>query len=203
MLNLINQSILNEAYQQVWQVRELRRQFLANQYVHFQGLFAPEIFSLLKSEAKRLEPFTMAKNYRSGETATPRHMRVFGGIQILEKSPLLGTLYVHHELRGLLSGVVDGPVYNSNHSEEVIGVHFQNEVGHTHGWHLDDNGFLFVIVIEAPPMEYGGTTESIPNWEFHAKRLNYSENKPLDEYVTTCREENLIHEYYHAAGDAY
>ena len=33
--------------------------------------------------------------------------------------------------------------------------------------------------------------------------MGYQENESIDNYVENCRKEYLVHEYYHAPGDAY
>ncbi|MEG4630686.1 hypothetical protein QUB56_13875 [Microcoleus sp. AR_TQ3_B6] len=202
MKPLINQFILNDEYKQTSQLCELRHQFAKNQYVYLPNLFTPTVFSILRSEVDKLEEFATHKNYQTNGLETARNMKVFGGMKVFEKSPALSILYTHHELRTLLKEITDGPIYHST-NEEIVGVHYLLETGNTHGWHLDDYPFIFIMIFYAPSKSNGGTVECIPNWVSYAQKMGYQENEPIGNYVEKCRKEHLVQEYYHAPGDAY
>ena len=152
---LINQFILNDEYRQPWRLGELRHQFAKTQYAYLPNLFTPTIFSLLKLEVDRLEQFTVHKKYQTNGLDTARNMKVFGGIQVFEKSPIFSILYIHHELRTLLKEITDGPIYHSTNKQEIIGLHSLVETGNTHGWHLDDAPFIFIMIFYAPSKSNG------------------------------------------------
>lgn len=203
MREFLNRPLLNTRYHDLWWLRELRRNFAREHYVRLPDLLTQNVFAKLHIEINRVEQFGLKKSYRSKGTDTPRIMTALGGGRLLEHSPILTMLYIHHELWTLVQEIVDGPLYPPLHDQELIGVNYLLGVGDTHGWHLDDNAFTLMIIMEAPPEDQGGEVQCIPDWAYHAQVLGYAEGEPLAPYVEQCYTKNLVRTYYHAPGEAY
>eukprot|EP01103_Thecamoeba_quadrilineata_P002214 TRINITY_DN12206_c0_g1_i1.p1 TRINITY_DN12206_c0_g1~~TRINITY_DN12206_c0_g1_i1.p1 ORF type:complete len:258 (+),score=18.01 TRINITY_DN12206_c0_g1_i1:256-1029(+) len=202
-MQLINNLILSEDYRLSWYRAKLKRTFLQENYVALPNLFKPEVLKILQNEVRNLEKHTFAKNYRSSTANTPRYLNVIGGKMLIEYSPLMGFLYVHHELRKLISEIVDSVAFSSPHEQEVFGVHYLLDTNQTHGWHTDDGPFVLVICFDAPPKEDGGLLECIFNWKHLEKYKGYKEDNNLEQYVQECRRDNLVEQLYCAPGHAY
>ena len=75
--------------------------------------------------------------------------------------------------------------------------------GATHGWHLDDPAYAFILVLESSPAEDGGSIEFIQNWQEFCKDSGSLSKEKVAPLVERAREANLVQVRHHLSGDAY
>jgi hypothetical protein len=196
--------LISPQYQEKWYQAQLARQFQRHDYIKLPNLFTPTAFAVLKEELDELEKFSKQRDFVMRGYETPRIMNVLGGAQLLRDSEVLWTLYGNHQLLGLLENIIGGEVYPCRHPNEFMVANFLLAPGSTHGWHLDDPAYALITVLDAPPTaDGGGLVEFIPNWRKFAEANNAAAEENVEALVELARQQNLIQQKHHAAGDAY
>lgn len=182
---------------------ELRAILREERYVRLPKLFHPDFFAQLRESAFAIEDAKTERHFIMPGCNTPRYMHTIGGSVIRRSSPFLMSLYEDMRLRSFLGAVTDSPIHDCTHSNEFMVMHFLENVGSTHGWHLDDPPFALVIVLEAPPTIAGGILEFIPRWKEYCTSTQIANCGDLTMTVDRLRRRGLVQQRHHAAGDAY
>ena len=197
-------ALLAESYRKEWILAELRREFAKKDYVRLPGLLSQPAFHLIQAEVDRLESFAKKKDFVMPESKTPRIMKPLGGQVILRESDVLPSLYCHHEIRNLVSGIVGSPIYTCLHEIEYMVVNYQVSAGDTQGFHLDDPAYALIICTDSPNHDQGGLLEYIRDWPDICEATNVSVQGGVDlALVERCRKSGLVQVKHHAPGDAY
>jgi hypothetical protein len=129
-------------------------------------------------------------------------MSVIGGKVIKEHSNFLRAVYDSGELRSFISAVTGGPIYACTNPHEWAVINFLEDVGETHGWHLDDPPFALVVIVEAPPVSVGGLLEFVPGWVEHCEALQVSPEGDVSRPIAALGG-GSVRAVHHATGDAY
>lgn len=184
-------------------VKKLRSRFSRDSYVRLPGLLTDRWLTVVKREVARVETSKLRKNFVMPGYNTPRIMHTVGGKTLQAISPTLAELYDNSELQELLHNISDMPIRRCSHPSEFMVVNFLQEFGATHGWHLDDPPLALVLILEAPPSEYGGLLEYIPGWRAHCDRHGKLQDIDVGPLVDSARQMECVRTVYHAPGDAY
>jgi hypothetical protein len=202
MLSTIPLSIAPEYLTQTAR-SDIQKELKGRQYVRLPKFFDPEYFAHVRDSAFALEGEKIERKFIMPGCNTPRYMHTIGGSVIRRFSPFLTSLYESERLRSFLTDVTGDAMYECTHPNEFMVLHFLENVGATHGWHLDDPPFALVIVLEAPPAIAGGLLEFIPRWREYCDAANISENDDVAPLVEKLRALEVIQRRHHAAGDAF
>lgn len=182
---------------------DLREQFLRCGYVKLPSFLTPITLRFLKAELERLESNASRRAFEMPGYNTPRSLSVLGGTTIKAQSPLLFGLYQHSALRSCVERIAGRTVYPCQHPEEFMVANLLHRSGDTHGWHLDDPAFAFVLFIDAPAEGQGGELEMIANWTDLCRRKGRRPDEDITDLIAWAAENNLIEHSHHAPGDAY
>ena len=195
--------LLSEPYSERHLRYELQQEFARNDYVKLPGLIASEAFAHIRSEIEYLRQFATKRSFIMEEYETPREMHTLGGMKILKESPTIWSLYCHNELRSLIQSIAGTEIYSCLHPNEFMVANFLLSPGATHGWHLDDPAYAFILVLESSPAEDGGSIEFIQNWQEFCKDSGSLSREKVEPLVERARAANLVQVRHHLSGDAY
>lgn len=129
-------------------------------------------------------------------------LSTLGGRHITQLSPLMYRLYSNLEIREFIKKVVREDIRSCQHPQEWMVINFLRDKKSTHGWHLDDPPYAFVLILE---MEgNGGMVEIIPAWADYCQKRNIqSLYDNVEIHVKRARQEQLVHSKHFKAGTAY
>ncbi len=195
--------VVSDTYREARTLVTLRQAFARDSYVALPQLLTDEAFSLLKEEVRGLERLAAPKDFTMPGYETPRLMATLGGRDIPRASPLLTTLYLHHETRELIRRITGGEVHTCRDLNEWAVLNWLVAPAATHGWHLDDPPLALIIFIDAPEEGSGGEMEYIRDWPRICSAHGAQPDGPAADLVHLCREAGLVHTESHRAGDAY
>ena len=197
-------SLLSARYRQECIVDELRREFAQQDYVWLPQLFSDEVFALVKAEVDRLEQFANRRNFVMSPYQTPRVMKPLSGKVIMRESTLLGTLYVHHQVRHLIDSIAGTQVYTCLDPTEWMVANFLDQRGDTQGFHLDAPAYALILCLDAPPANQGGLLEYVRYWrEICAARDVDPKSEVAPDLIEHLRAAGLVQVRHHAPGDGY
>jgi hypothetical protein len=139
--------------------------FQADGFVPLTGLLGDERLAALLAEVQALRrSMTRRDLVMRSMGDTPRHMRTIGADEIdAIGSDQIASLYASLPLLTLLDQIVGERVERVPHSIERYVVNTLDEVGDTHGGHVDDYPLALVMILEAPPAAaHGACLEFLP-----------------------------------------
>jgi len=171
-------------------------------YVKFPKLFE-DLAHLLAQDKSAFRPSMRMKDFTMPEVNSQRTMKVLSGTELAEASPIFFTLYFHHEVREFLSAVVGNPMHSVQHRNEFMVSNMLSGQGHTHGWHLDDPKFAFVVFLDSPKAIYRGGLEFIPNWRELCIEKGIDPEVNVEETLKQLSDEISVLNDSHQKGDAY
>lgn len=184
-------------------LKALHLAFKHTGYAKLAGLFDDVTFSQIRKELKRLAIFAIARHFTMGGFETPRYMTTLGGQEIKKHSTLLSALYSDVYLRRILSRIVGHTLFdNLDKNEWTVGTYLKGD-GQTHGFHIDDPPVALIIIVEAPPQEFGGVLEMVPEWPKISEIYNRSPEFEVGPVVEELRDLGLVQTKTHATSDAY
>lgn len=195
--------LLNTKYQSEETVRELKEVFARDHIVHLPEMFSEPVFSALKEEALKLTEVATSKNFTMSVWETPRILHVVNAPNIIEHSKLLWTIYNNHFLVNFMQEIVGAKVYPSRQPVSFLNVNHLKGTGSTHGWHVDDGAFAFILSCVSPDIGDGGTVEYVPHWPTFCKTLGRKVDESVNDSVEKARMQGLVRELYLAEGDGY
>jgi hypothetical protein len=177
--------------------------FRSTGYVKLPGLFDAKTFARIWKEITQLAVFARARNLIMSDSKTPRFMTTLGGKEIKKHSTLLRALYLDIHLRLILSTIVGHQLFDSLDGTEWCVGTFLNGEGQTHGFHLDDPPIALIVIGEAPPPEFGGVLEMIPQWREISEVFQRDPESSVGSLVEKLRDLGLVQTKIHRASDAY
>ena len=195
--------LISSRYNDECLIGDLHREFNEAGYVKLPGLLRASAFDHLCKRMQRLRERAIRRAFNMPGVGTPRRLATLGGSSIAREDPLLASLYFHHEVIGLVRGVVGEALFACEHTQEFMVANFLTQPGDSHGWHLDDPAYAIVIVFEAPSPEQGGTVELIPRWRDRCRMFGDSADTNVTAGVNRARSHGAIQERHHLPGDAY
>lgn len=169
-------------------------------YLKIKEYLTEDEHELILNEIMQLQKSHLRRDFIMPGYETPRNLSVAGGRLIRRTCPKIQAMYEDQTIANLIERQAGRPIYQIDHPEECIVVNTLSAQGDTHGWHLDDPKYAFVIAIKAP--RSGGMIELIPNWNAFQKAFSV-ESLPLSEQVKLADQENLIIRDFLDARDAY
>lgn len=197
-------SVLSETYRKKDTVNELRLEFERREYVRFHNLFSDDAFALVKAEVDRLERFAKRRNFVMAPYQTPRIMKPLSGRVIMRESPLLGTLYVHHEIRSLVEAIVGAQVHTCLDETEWMVTNYLDQEGDTQGFHLDVPAYALILFLDSPSGNKGGLLEYVRYWPEISDAIGIEPKSRIDPLVVEhLRAAGLVQAKHHEPGDAY
>lgn len=184
-------------------INSLHLSFGRNGYVKLPGLISLSTFNFLKIEVQRLSEIARERNFIMPGYESPRVMTTLGGKQIRENSDLLKGFYGNQELRSILSRIVGSQLFDCLDETEWCVSTWLNGEGQTHGYHLDDPPIALIVIIQAPPPEFGGYLEMVTDWREIAHIFDQDPEINVLPLVKKLRNLNLVQVKTHITGDAY
>lgn len=197
------QNLIAPAYQSQQVRKALQKEFQEHQYVYLPNFLGLEFLGSLHKEVLAIENARIERNFTMPGHNTPRYMHTIGGSLISQKSPFLMSFYANAELRSFLSDVADNEIYACTHPSEFMVGNFLEDVGATHGWHLDDPAYGLIIVLEAPLALCGGLLEYIPRWAECCNGIQPTMYRDTEALVAEMRKLGKVKTRHHASGDAF
>jgi hypothetical protein len=132
--------------------------------IHFPRFLSNFGLALLSAELARLDGIKVRRELAMpGSNGTPRRMSTLGGQDVGQYSTLIPMLYRDADLLAFLSGIAGEAVYEVPDPVENHVCNFLHRFGDCHGAHVDVYALAFNVIIDAPPRDYGGTLEFVPN----------------------------------------
>lgn len=156
---------LEIAYPDARVVRELSRRFLREGYVKLRGLVPDDLFQDVSQEVRRgLDRHDKRSAAALAETGDPpRCTSAIGRAEIDRNGEFITAVYESPALREFLSRIAAEPVLPCPWEGERYSVVRQGGQGDAHEWHRGGFSFTVVWVIEAPPAEFGGQLQCVPD----------------------------------------
>ena len=184
-------------------INQLHSAFAQHRYVRIPNLLNAELIAVLRHELSALEKLKASRDFLMPGHNTPRRMSTIGGSIIRKYSSILVSLYENHHLRSFVSALSGHTVYPCTHPSEFMVANFLENLGDTHGWHLDDPALALIIVLEAPPAIAGGLLEYISGWPTYCLNAEVSKDSDPSVLVRQLRTSGRIQTVHHESGDAY
>lgn len=143
-------------------------QFQTNHCVVLDDLFPQSIFELLRTEANQLmEQEAKRREVIIQESGnTPRAYLSVGRDAIARNGIYVPAVFHSEALRSYLSCIAGERLTKVPYQAEEFIINRQESTGDTHGWHWDDYGYAFIIVVESPDPLSGGRVELVPRVEW-------------------------------------
>lgn len=169
-------------------------------YVKIPGFLQGQEYELLKSDIHCLEKRISRRDFMMPGYRTPRHLHVAGGRLIRAMCPSIIAAYSNVGILSFITQIVGRTLYQIDHPEEFVVVNFLTKKNDTHGWHLDDPRYAFIVAITVP--EEGGCIEIIPHWKQFLQSLK-KDIPDLNDQVEHARKSTLVIKEQLEIGDAY
>lgn len=113
---------------------------------------------------------SVRRDLRLAETSdSPRYMRNVTATDIRAHDGVTVDLYQSSAFRSALASIAGEEVLECPYEPEHYVVTHLERPGDTHGWHWDDYSFGVILVIDCPPVEYGGFVQTVPNTRWDKK----------------------------------
>jgi len=200
---MLIQNVIAPAYRNDELRRLLREEFRRSEYVRLPGILDPGALAAITDRVRRLRAKSVRRSFVMPGAETPRRMSTLGGKRIVEEEPSLASLYTRDDILSLLRDITGSEIHPCQHEQEFMVANFLNDQGDSHGWHLDDPAFAFVVVLEAPGPEAGGYLEFIPDWARFCRERDASATHDVVPAVAEARRRGLVSVRQHVAGDGY
>lgn len=171
-------------------------------YVKFPNLL-DDLADVISRDDSAFRPNMRMKDFVMPEVNSQRTMKVLSGTELANASPIFFALYFHHEIREFLSKVVGQSVHSVQHRSEFMVSNMLSGQGHTHGWHLDDPRYAFVLFLDSPKSSFGGSLEFVPNWRETCHEKGIDPNVNVETTLAEMADEVSIFGDDHQKGDAY
>ncbi|MEM1301534.1 MAG: hypothetical protein AAGH17_03045 [Pseudomonadota bacterium] len=171
-------------------------------YVKFPNLLN-DLAQVISQQDTAFRPNMRMKDFIMPEVNSQRTMKVLSGTELANASPIFFTLYFHHEVRDFLSKVVGSSVHSVQHRSEFMVSNMLSGQGHTHGWHLDDPQYAFVVFLDSPKSSFGGALEFVPNWRELCLEKGIDPNVDVEATMQELGDEITVFGDAHQKGDAY
>lgn len=198
MFNIINREAVAPD-----KINRYRDEFLRRGYTVIRDFLSTEAISLLSREIDELMSGARKRDFSMPGYETPRKLTVIGGQRIMDESRDLLNLYHRHDLRSVIDEVAGQRAYTCTHPEEFMVSNLLNSRADTHGWHLDDPAYAFVICIRSQGQDAGGEIELIPHWTDMCESLGHSRDMKVSELIPWFESNGLLKSELLDKGDAY
>lgn len=203
IFDTLAQGVVREGCKSNVAVQACREKFGQTGYVKLPGFLRRSVIQMLAKELQRLGQFRQRKDFTMPLYQTPRNLSVLGGSSIIQLSHILPMFYCNRDLRQTLSEIIGMELFTVHHKEEFMVANFLDGSGDTHGWHLDDPRYAFIVILDAPPKDFGGNVEFIPDWRSFCSTHGLQSDGEIDEAIQQARSRSMIHVARHSAGDCY
>ena len=151
-------------------MRFARQQFKANGFIKFPGFITEIGHDILRKEVADLESLAVRKDFIMPTSLTPRHIHVIGGSTIRKHGDIINRIYDSNIIGEFIESIVESPTWLIDHVEEFAVINILTGVGDTHGWHVDDPRYAFVLAIDTP--KDGGYVELDGTYADNRSRAN-------------------------------
>lgn len=202
-LHFLSGNVVNNIYGNKFLIEELRKTFSSRNYIKLPSLLTKETLAIVSDEVGRLYQNFNRRDFVMGGYKTPRNMKVISGNEILRHSMILPLLYANHDLRDLISDLVGKRIFGVNHKYEFMVGNYQEKIGDSHGWHLDDPRYALIIVIDSPAANHGGELELIANWKQFCLERSFDYVEDTINGVELAKRVGILESHHHAPGDSY
>lgn len=147
-------------------IKSLKKEFSENNFVYIENVLKDDALLYLQNKINMLKSSSTRKEFLMPETEySPRKMNIING-NVMNKQTDIFSLYSNDKLLNTLSEITSNKVSLCEEKIENIIVSHLNKKADTHGWHLDDFPFAFILGIDMPNEKDGGAIEfEIPNSE--------------------------------------
>lgn len=198
------EGLLSNRYRgQFEQHQNLRDDFCSKGYVKLPEFLAPAAFHALAAEVNRIHENRIRKDFVMPGFNTDRKMSVRSGRDVIRQSELIARLYACKELRHWIRALIGSDIHTVRHGDEFLVINFLDGERDTHGWHLDDPRYAFIIVLESPAPPVGGQIEYVPQWKLQAREWGFDPYIDVEGGVEICRGQGLLRSDTLIAGDCY
>ena len=161
----------------------------------FPKFVQPETVNALAREQERISFLSRPVDFMMPPYNTPRKSRVIGGNKLAKNSPLISKLY--EDVRLLLEAKIGTSFFACNNSNEFAVLNHLNGKDASHGWHMDDPAYVFVMCLKAPPDDRaGGVLEVATN------KVAFTPEE-IEHAVTKSKQEGGFNKLFINPGDAY
>lgn len=158
---------------------------------------------LLNDETHALHDISTKRDFMMTGYDTPRLLSVAGGQKILRNTVFIPTLYVHHQLKSVLSTITRKALFTVKHQQECIVANYLDGNGQTHGWHLDDPMYALIVILESPKVGRGGSVEYVPGWRKLCESLGIDPVRDLKIGLAHAQLHGLVKSAHLKSGDCY
>ena len=203
MESLVLADVVSSTYLDNSYLQKLSKKFKQEGYLTLRGFLSKDVFSIVSEEALKLHELSAKRDFVMIGYETPRMLSVAGGKKILRNTVFIPSLYVHHQLRMVLSSLAQDKLYTVNHQEECIVANFLEGRGQTHGWHLDDPTYALIIVLDAPAAGSGGCVEYVSKWKGLCAHLAIDPFSQIELGLDFAKRHDLIRSVRLEVGDCY
>ncbi len=185
------------------ELRRFRAAFAQTGYLKLPGFLVPEAFRRVSSEIERLHSVRVRRDFVMPDFNTDRRMSVLSGKEVVRRSEIIADLYANRELRAWISSIVGEDIHAVNHEDEFLVVNFLDGKSDTHGWHLDDPRYAFIVVVDSPAQHQGGCLEYVPGWKTMAREEGFQPCLDVEAAVEICRIRGRFYADAFKPGDCY
>ncbi|MFJ4064742.1 phytanoyl-CoA dioxygenase family protein [Pseudomonas sp. NPDC089996] len=203
MESIVLADIVSRPYTDAGYIAALGEQFAEEGYVTLENFFSPKVVALINEETRALHEISNKRDFTMGGYETPRLLSVAGGQKILRNTVFIPTLYVHHQLKSVLSAITRTPLFTVKHQQECIVANNLDGQGHTHGWHLDDPMYALIAILEAPQAGRGGSVEYVAHWRALCAQLGLDPVHDTKAGLKHARLHGLVRSASLKSGDCY
>lgn len=189
--------------QHVSKISEYSRAFEHDGYVRFDGFFNPDLLDFLRSQRPKIKDAGVRRNFMMEGANTERKLTVLGGDALADLSFVFPTLYFHHQIRDFIEKIVGASIHSVQHRQEFVVSNLLEDVGDTHGWHLDDPELALVVFLEKSADDEGGNLEYIGDWVARCRDWRVDPEDDIAGTLTRFAGSYSVVRDNHVTGDAY